>query len=207
MCDFKLKHLSRREIEKLPDTSDDTAALKLYMLAELSRNEDDRAGHDALIAQMVQRFPTSRWLEEALYSGGNMYLLKHDAGQAIYHYSTLVKLFPNSTYAPSSHWRAAWMNYRTRNYPEAARLMDEQIVRYPGGVEIPDALYWRGRIYEDEEHNFAPGGELLSPAHGDLYRLLLRRPGAAAARRSGHAARGRAGSCAERGAEGPGSPS
>jgi soluble lytic murein transglycosylase len=155
VCDFKLKHLGRRDIEKLPDTSDDTAALKLYMLAELSRSEDDRVGHDALIAQMIQRFPTSRWLEEALYSGGNMYLLKHDAGQAIYHYSKLVEMFPSSTYAPSSHWRAAWMDYRTRNYPEAARLMDEQIVHYAGGSEIPDALYWRGRIYEDEEHNFA----------------------------------------------------
>ncbi len=87
MCDFKLKHLSRREIEKLPETNDDTAALKLYMLAEMSRNEDDRAGHDALIAQMVEKYPTSRWLEEALYSGGNMYLLKHDAAQAIYHYT------------------------------------------------------------------------------------------------------------------------
>ena len=154
VCDFKLKPLSRREVEKLPETSDDSAALKLYMLAELSRNEDDRTGHDALIAQMVQRFPTSRWLEEALYSGGNMYLLKHDATQAIYHYSTLVKMFPSSTYAPSSHWRAAWLNYRTRNYVEAARLMDEQIQRYAGGSEIPNALYWRGRIYEDEEHNF-----------------------------------------------------
>ena len=155
VCDFKLKHLNRRDVEKLPDTGDDTAALKLYMLAELSRAEDDRPGHDALIAQMIQRFPTSRWLEEALYSGGNMYLLKHDSGQAIYHYTKLVELFPNSTYAPSSHWRAAWMDYRTRNYPEAARLMDEQIVRYAGGSEVPDALYWRGRIYEDEEHNFA----------------------------------------------------
>ena len=155
VCDFKLKQLTRRDVEKLPDTSDDTAAAKQYMLAELSRNEDDRAGHDAVIAQMLQRFPTSRWLEEALYSGGNMYLLKHDAAQAIYHYSLLVKIFPNSTYAPSAHWRAAWLNYRTRNYPEAARLMDEQIVRYPGGIEIPGALYWRGRVYEDEEHNFA----------------------------------------------------
>jgi soluble lytic murein transglycosylase len=154
VCSFKAKPLSRREVERLPDTSDDSAALKLYMLAELSRNEDDRAGHDALIAQMVRRFPTSRWLEEALYSGGNMYLLKHDAAQAIYHYSTLVKMFPNSTYAPSSHWRTAWLNYRTRNYSEAARLMDEQIIRYAGGSEIPDALYWRGRIYEDEEHSF-----------------------------------------------------
>jgi soluble lytic murein transglycosylase len=178
VCDFKLKHLSRHDVEKLPDTNDDTAALKLYMLAELSREEDDRAAHDALIAQMVQRFPTSRWLEEALYSGGNMYLLKHDAGQAIYHYSTLVKLFPNSTYAPSSHWRAAWLNYRTRNYPEAARLMDEQIARYAGGSEIPDAIYWRGRIYEEEEHNFGQAMNYyrrLTDIYADYYYSMLAR--------------------------------
>jgi soluble lytic murein transglycosylase len=121
---------------------------------------------------MLQRFPTSRWLEEALYSGGNMYLLNHDAKQAIYHYSTLVKMFPNSTYAPSAHWRAAWMNYRIRNYPEAARLMDEQIQRYPGGIEIPPALYWRGRIYEDEEHNFSQAANYyrrLSTIYTDYY--------------------------------------
>ena len=165
VCDFKLKQLSRRDVERLPQTSDDSAALKLYMLAELSRNEDDRAGHDAVIAEMVQRFPSSRWLEEALYSGGNMYLLKHDAQQAINQYAELVKMFPNSTYAPSAHWRATWMNYRMRNYSEAARLMDEQIVRYAGGSEIPDALYWRGRIYEDEEHNF--------PQAENYYRRLV----------------------------------
>lgn len=154
VCDLKLKHLTRKDVERLPDTADDSAALKLYMLAEISRNEKDAAQHDALIADMVKRFPTSRWLEEALYSGGNMYLLQHDAKQAIFHYSLLVERFPNSLYAPSAHWRAAWMNYRLRNYPEAARLMDEQIERYPTGIEVPAALYWRGRIYEDEEHNF-----------------------------------------------------
>ena len=154
-CDMKQKHISRKDVERLPKTFDDSAALKLYMLAELSRNDHDEATHDALIAEMVQRFPTSRWLEEALYSGGNMYLLKHDAKQATYHYSLLVKMFPNSTYAASAHWRTAWMNYRLHNYAEAARLMDEQIQGYSAGIEVPSALYWRGRIYEEQEHNFA----------------------------------------------------
>ena len=172
VCDFKLKHVGRHEIEKLPETNDDTAALKMFMLAELSRNEDDRSGHDATIAQMIAKYPTSRWLEEALYSGGNMYLLKRDAGQAIFHYTRLVTLFPNSTYAPSAHWRSAWLNYRTRNFPEAARLMDEQIVRYTAGIEVPDALYWRGRIYEDEEHNFGQAANYyraLATNYPDFY--------------------------------------
>lgn len=178
VCDFKLKHVGRREIEKLPETSDDSAALKLYMLAELSRSEDDRAGHDALIAEMVRRFPASRWLEEALYSGGNMYLLKKDAAQAIYHYTKLVELFPRSLYAPSAHWRAAWMNYRIRNYPEAARLMDEQIAQYAGGIEVPGALYWRGRIYEEEEHNFGQAVNYyrrLTEIYPEFYYAILAR--------------------------------
>jgi soluble lytic murein transglycosylase len=153
-CDMRLKKISRREVEKLPETRDDSAALKLYLLAELSRTENDQVAHDALIAQMVREFPTSRWLEEALYSGGNMYLLKHDPQQATYHYALLVKMFPKSVYAPSAHWRAAWMNYRQHNYAEAARLMEEQIEMFGGGIEIPGALYWRGRICEDEEKDF-----------------------------------------------------
>jgi len=178
VCDMKLKHISRSDVERLPETSDDTAALKLYMLAELSRNEKDEAGHDAIIADMVKRFPASRWLEEALYSGGNMYLLVHNAKEATYHYSLLVKLFPTSSYAASAHWRAAWMNYRIRNYSEAARLMDEQIQGYSAGIEVPSALYWRGRIYEDEEQNFGQAANYyrsLSDTYVNFYYAGLAR--------------------------------
>jgi soluble lytic murein transglycosylase len=70
------------------------------------------------------------------------------------------------------------MNYRIRNYPEAARLMDEQIVRYPGGLEIPAALYWRGRIYEDEERNVPQAVNYyrrLSDVYADFYYANLAR--------------------------------
>ncbi len=62
-----------------------------------------------MVAQMVQRFPKSRWLEEALYSGGNMYLLKKDAARAIHDYGLLVTMFPMSQYAANSHWHTAWL--------------------------------------------------------------------------------------------------
>lgn len=178
VCDLKLKRINRKEVERLPETQDDSAALKQYMLAELSRNENDQATHDAIIAQMVERFPKSRWLEEALYSGGNMYLLKHDARQATYHYSLLVKMFPQSTYAASAHWRAAWMNYRMGSYAEAARLMDEQIQGYPAGIEVPSALYWRGKIYEDQEHNLGQAANYyraLSETYVNFYYANLAR--------------------------------
>ncbi len=178
VCDLRLKRLTRKAVDRLPETTDDSAALKLYLYSELSRTASDIGEHDATLTEMQQRFPHSRWLEEALYSSGNMYLLRRDYDQAIRYYLLLVKMFPTSEYAPSSHWRAAWMNYRLRRYPEAARLMDEQITAYPSGIEVANALYWRGRIYEDEEHNFGQAlnyYRAVSTSYTNYYYAVLAR--------------------------------
>jgi soluble lytic murein transglycosylase len=178
VCDLKLKRLSKGDVEKLPVTGDDSAALKLYLQSELARNEGNPDEHDALVAEMEQKYPQSRWLEEALYSGGNMYLLKLDDVHAVAQYEELVTRFPRSTYAPSAHWHAAWLSYRMRHYPEAARLMDEQIMNYPAGIEIPGALYWRARLYEDEEHHFGQAlnyYKTLNTAYVNSYYAILGR--------------------------------
>jgi len=156
-CELKQKHhwLNQLMAEQLPERNDDSGALRLYVIAELERTADDRDREAATIQQMTQRFPTSNWLQEALYSAGYTAFFKHDFPAAIRYYTQLVQMFPTAQYAPSSHWRAAWLNYRQRNYAEAARLFDEQIVHYAGGIEVPNALYWRARIFEDEEHNYA----------------------------------------------------
>ena len=151
-CDLKLKRLSKVELDALPDTQDESGARRMYLAMELARNKDDGATQQALVAQMEQRFPDSPWLAEALYSAGNMYLLRKDYPQAILYYSELATRFPEHRYAPSSHWKAAWLNYRLGNYSEASLLIDKQIALYRGGKEIPAALYWRGRLYADQEH-------------------------------------------------------
>jgi soluble lytic murein transglycosylase len=153
VCDLRLKKLTRSDVDKLPVTGDDSAALKMYLESEYARSELNPGEHDRLVQQMVAAYPHSRWLEEALYSGGNMYLIKHNQDHALADYEQLFTLFPRSLYAPSAHWHAAWLSYRLRQMPEAAKLMDEQIVNYNAGIEIPGALYWRGRLYEDVEHN------------------------------------------------------
>jgi soluble lytic murein transglycosylase len=150
-CDWKLKRLSKETLDRIPDSNDETGARRLYLLMELARNKDDGDTQRNIVDQMEMRFPTSQWLAEALYSSGNMYLLRKDYPHAIEYYGELAKQFPRSTYAPSAHWRAAWLNYRIGQYSEAARLIDEQIAVYHGGKEIPSALYWRGRIYQDQE--------------------------------------------------------
>ena len=178
VCDLKLKRLGRRDVEKLPETGDDSAALKLYLLSELARNENSAGENDKEVAEIVKRFPHSRWTEEALYSGGNMHLLRHDQTEAISDYESLVRLFPASTYAPSAHWRAAWMSYRMRRYANAARLMDEQITLYPASTEASSALYWRGRLYEDEAKDFGQAANYyrsLNANYVNFYYAILGR--------------------------------
>ncbi|MGA7521693.1 MAG: transglycosylase SLT domain-containing protein [Acidobacteriaceae bacterium] len=151
-CDWKLRRLTKRELEAIPDTNDEAGARRLYLLLELTRDDGDTAAVQSIDSQMESRFPASPWLTEALYSTGNMFLLLKDYPNAIAYYGEVARRFPTSRYAPSAHWRTGWLNYRLGQYSEAARLFDEQIRVYAGGREVPSALYWRARIYEDQEH-------------------------------------------------------
>lgn len=162
-CQWKLHSLSHTELDRLPDTNDEAGARRLYLYMELARDKDDTAAQQSLVSQLESRFPTSPWLAEALYSSGNMYLLRKDYPNAIRYYSDLATRFPKScesphsgpcsNFSPSVHWRAAWLTYRIGNYTQAAQMFDDQLTRYAGGQEIPAALYWRARLYADQDHD------------------------------------------------------
>ncbi len=69
------------------------------------------------------------------------------------YYSYLATHFPTSKNAAAAHWRAGWLSYRQGLYADAERLFDEQIRLYPSATETVAAIYWRGRLYELQDHN------------------------------------------------------
>ena len=151
-CDLKLKRLTDGEARALPDTNDDNGARRLYLLMELARNHDNDLEQQRLVDDLEQRFPQSQWLAEALFSSGNMYLLRRDFPKAVTYYSYLALHFSTNRNAAAAHWRAGWLDYRQGLYPEAARMFDDQIKWYPGATESAAALYWRGRLFEMQDH-------------------------------------------------------
>lgn len=151
-CDLKLKRLTEAQAQALSDTHDDNGARRLYLLMELARNRDDQAGQQRLVTQMETEFSQSQWLAEALFSSGNMYMLKKDYANAVTYYSYLATHFPLHKNAAAAHWRAGWLSYRQGQYSEASRLFDEQIKLFPNATETSAALYWRGRLYEQQEN-------------------------------------------------------
>jgi soluble lytic murein transglycosylase len=165
-CDLKRKMLTTAEAEALADTPDENGARRLYLLMELARNRNDLTEQQRIVAQMKSRFPQSPWLAEALYSSGNMYLLRRDYPTAVDYYSYLATHFSGSKNAATAHWRAGWLSYRQGLYGDAERMFDEQIRLYPGSKETVSALYWRGRLYELQDRKPAMAAT--------NYRTLLR---------------------------------
>jgi soluble lytic murein transglycosylase len=147
------KHVNPSQLVRLSDTDDEAGATRLYLMMEIARDAKDVAQVKALISQLEQRFPTSRWTAEALFSAGNMALVANDMPSAIQYYGDLAQRFPDSAMASLSHWHAAWLNFRMGDKKTAAQLFDEQIRRYPGDTHISAAIYWRGVVYQEYEKN------------------------------------------------------
>ena len=165
-CELKLKRLTTAQAQALPNTDDENGAHRLDLLMEMARNREDTTEQQRLVTEMESRFPHSRWLAEALFSSGNMYMLSHDYPTAVQYYSDLSARFPASTNAAAAHWRAGWLSYREGKLGSAAIFFSEQIHLYPSAQETVSALYWRGRLYEVMDH--APAQAAAN------YRTILR---------------------------------
>ncbi|HEY9127992.1 MAG TPA: transglycosylase SLT domain-containing protein, partial [Acidobacteriaceae bacterium] len=152
-CDLKLKRLTVQEAESLQASKDENGARRLYLLMELARSRDDMTGQSSYVDMLRTSFPMSQWFAEALFSSGNMYLLRKDYPRAVTYYSELAERFPKGLNAAAAHWRAGWWSYRQGLYADAARIFEEQIKLYPNAKETVSALYWRARLYEQKDHD------------------------------------------------------
>jgi soluble lytic murein transglycosylase len=130
--------------------SGDTAAQRLYLLAEAARDLNDDAGQEQYVQQMMAASPNGGWTQEALQSAGNKFLLRRDFENAIKWYDLGWRVGGKTQKAATLHWRCAWLNYRLNRSDEAKRLMEEQVQLFSFGNETANSLYWLGRIAENE---------------------------------------------------------
>jgi soluble lytic murein transglycosylase len=141
---------AKKVLETLESANPEINATRLFNLAELTRSAGDEDGFLRNLAQLRQAAPTSLWLQQALLSAGNYYLLKPDYDKAIDAYRELQQRFPNAGRASYAHWKVAWLSLRQGRGGEAKTGFEQQIALYPTSPEIPAALYWRGRLAEED---------------------------------------------------------
>ena len=143
-------HDARQLLTAMGSQKGAAEAERLYLLSETARSTSDEEAVQRTLNELRQFGPASPWLEQALLSAGNMYLLKHDYDHAIDYFRELQQRFPNGGHASSAHWKAAWLTFRQGRTEDARKSFEDQIALYPDSAETPNALYWRARIAEEE---------------------------------------------------------
>jgi soluble lytic murein transglycosylase len=137
-------------LNSVESTSPEIVARKLWDIGELQRAANDDDAFLRTVDQIRQAAPSSPWLEQALLYVGNIYLLRNDYDKAIDAYREIEQRFPGGARAPYSHWKAAWLSLRKGRNDEAKSEFEQQIAMYPDSSEVPAALYWRGRLAEED---------------------------------------------------------
>ncbi|MBV9573470.1 MAG: transglycosylase SLT domain-containing protein [Acidobacteriales bacterium] len=141
---------AKQVLESIPNTPAEINAERLFNLAEIARTSNDDAEFLRLLDQLRQAAPASSWLEQALLSAANIYLLRRDFDHAIDCFRELAQRFPNGSHAPYAHWKAAWLTLRQGRNADAKAAFEQQIALYPASGEVPAALYWRARLAEED---------------------------------------------------------
>jgi soluble lytic murein transglycosylase len=133
-------------------------AERLFTLSQAYRSEKNEAGMLAAIEKIWEKYPQSRWAEEALMAGGNYYWVDLQRSKAVSYYQRVLDAFPAGKNAYNAEWRIAWVAYLDR-LPIADDKMSVFLRKYPVSPAAVNALYWLGR-------NAERGG---NPAHARAY--------------------------------------
>ncbi len=133
-------------------------AERLYTLSQDYRSEKNEGEMLAAIEKIWEKYPQSRWAEEALMAGGNYYWVELQRSKAVSYYQRVLDAFPAGKHAYNAEWRIAWVAYLERQ-PYADDKISVFLRKYPVAPAAVNALYWLGRSAER-------GG---NPAHARAY--------------------------------------
>jgi soluble lytic murein transglycosylase len=143
-------HDAKQLLNSLGDLTGELNAQRLYLLGQIAWAGNDNDTFYRLVGELRQADPTSPWLEQALLSAANLHLVHHEYDQALDAFREAQQRFPDGPRASYVHWKAAWLTFRQGRDDEAKKAFEEQIALYPNGGETPAALYWRGRLAEED---------------------------------------------------------
>lgn len=145
-------------VSSLNITDPEVDAERIYVVAQIQRSAKKESDMLAAAEGVAQKYPQSKWSEEALMMVGNYYWVELDRHQAINYYQRVVDNFPSGKYTFFCEWRTAWIAYLDRQ-PYADDRITAFLRKYPTSANASDALYWLGR-------NAERGG---NPGHARAY--------------------------------------
>src|SRR6185369_9461830 len=146
-----------QSVTGLRGVSDRNAELRAearFRQAEALLRASRSAESSVVVDRLISQFPKTRWAVEALYALAS-YLNKQERdSEAASRYRQLVASFPRSAYAPEASYNLGWSAYRSKNYVDAARILEQHLAayRYPETKFIGEACLWAAKSEERLGH-------------------------------------------------------
>jgi soluble lytic murein transglycosylase len=120
-------------------------------------------------------YPQSLSYAPALSWAASFFARRGDWENAVRYDQILAERFPRSDSGREGNWRVAWSYYLTRQEEKARQALLEHVTRYPDSPQVPAALYWLGRLWEDRKNaaDACPLYEFLDRRFAHSYYALL----------------------------------
>jgi soluble lytic murein transglycosylase len=125
-------------------------AQRMAALTQAYLQNSDAESALVLLDQLRTVYPTSPAYARALSSFGNFYARQGDWDEAGKYYQPLAQSFPQTNRGREADWYLAWSYYLARDLSRAKAALISHLTRYPDSDHVPAALYWLGRIAEQE---------------------------------------------------------
>lgn len=156
-----------RALSAVSVTLPEAEAERLYLMHAAARRGSIEAQAEAAMRELDRRFPQSRWTMEALISWGNHHVLRNNVPAFEPLYRACFERFPNDPQAAYCHWKVAWSAWMQR-HPEARRMLEEHVARYPESEKRSAALYFLGRYDEAQRGHPMSWYSVLSRAKSPM---------------------------------------
>ena len=134
-------------LTSLAPTDPEIDAERLYAISQAYRSAKNESAMLAAIEQVTQKYPSSKWADEALMAAGNYYWVGLDRNKAASYYQRVLDTYPGSKNDFNAEWRIAWVSYLNHT-PDSNERFRAFLLKYPVSSNSVDALYWLGRNAE-----------------------------------------------------------
>ncbi len=124
-------------IQAVATSNPDVDAERMFAFAQAERTAKKETEMLSASEQLIEKYPSSKWSEEALMMVGNYYWVELDRPKAIGYYQRVIDNFPAGKYAFFCEWRTAWIAYLDRQ-PYADDKLTVFLRKYPVSANASD---------------------------------------------------------------------
>jgi soluble lytic murein transglycosylase len=137
-------HGDYRGLSTLQTSLPEADAERRYLMHAAARRNSLEPQAEAALRGLESQYPKSPWTLEALISWGNHFLLRNEPASYKPLYRACVERFSTDRQAAYCHWKLAWIEWMRRG-PDARKMLEEHVARFPSSEKAPAALYFTGR--------------------------------------------------------------